>query len=107
MPVFRLPGHLSIRDEAELQIRALRKQGIQPTLVRLSDKASVQFAYEAGRKNGRVSNAPKLFPGSGCLCHIVYRDPTTHWVKVEGIPKQEFNKMLQEGKSVLWELYGI
>ena len=107
MPVFRLPGHLSIRDEAELQIRALRKQGIQPTLVRLSDKASVQFAYEAGRKNGRVSNAPKLFSGSRCLCHIIYRDPSVRWVKVEGIPKEEFRKMCKEGNDPLKELYGI
>ncbi|HBR34521.1 MAG TPA: hypothetical protein DD734_07800 [Firmicutes bacterium] len=106
MNVFRLPGYLTIRYEIESQISDLRKQGIQPTLVRLSDKASVQFAYESG-KSGRVSNAPKLFSGPNCLCHIIYRDPTVRWVAVEGIPKKEFNKLLREGKSALRELYGI
>lgn len=107
MNVSRLPGHTTIQAEVENQIQDLRKQGIQPTLVRLSDKASVQFAYESGRRDGRVSNAPKLFSGPGCLCHIIYRDPSVRWVRVEGIPKQEFNKMLHEGKSPLRELYGI
>ena len=107
MNVFRLPGYLTIRYEVESQISDLRKQGIQPTLVRLSDKASVQFAYESGRKNGRVSNAAKLFSGPGCLCHIIYRDPSVRWVKVEGIPKEEFRKMCKEGNDPLRELYGI
>ena len=105
--VFRLPGYLTVRYEIESQIDDLRKQGIQPTLVRLSNKASVRFAYETGQKDGRVSNAPKPFSGPGCLCHIIYRDPTVRWVTVEGIPKKEFNKMLREGKSVLRELYGV
>ncbi|HBR33729.1 MAG TPA: hypothetical protein DD734_03785 [Firmicutes bacterium] len=107
MNVSRLPGYLTIQYEVEAQISELRKQGIQPTLVRLSNKASVQFAYESGRRNGRVTNAAKLFSGPGCLCHIIYRDPSVRWVRVEGIPKQEFNKMLREGKSPLRELYGI
>ncbi|HBR33510.1 MAG TPA: hypothetical protein DD734_02685, partial [Firmicutes bacterium] len=101
---FRYSG---IRNEVEAQMRELRKQGIQPMLVRLSDKASVQFAYEAGHKDGRVSNAPKLFSGPYCLCHIIYRDPTVKWAKVEGIPKKEFQKMRNEGKDPLRTLYGI
>src|SRR5690554_2875181 len=107
MKVSHLPGRLTIQAEIESQIHTLHKQGIQPTLVRLSDKASVQFAYESGRKNGRVSNAAKLFSGPGCLCHIIYRDPSVRWVRVEGIPKQEFNKILREGRNPLRELYGI
>jgi hypothetical protein len=107
MKVSRLPGYLTIQYEVEAQISELRKQGIQPTLVRLSNKASVQFAYETGRKDGRVSDAPKLFSGPNCLCHIVYRDPSVKWVKVEGIPKEEFNKMFREGRSPLRELYGV
>ena len=107
MNVFRLFRYSGIRNEVEAQMRELRKQGIQPMLVRLSDKASVKFAYEAGRKDGRVSNAPKLFSGSNCLCHIIYRDPSVRWVKVEGIPKEEFRKMCKEGNDPLRELYGI
>ena len=107
MSIFRLPGRLTIQAEIESQIHTLHKQGIQPTLVRLSDKASVRFAYEAGQKDGRVSNAPKLFSGPGCLCHIIYRDASVRWVKVEGIPKKQFDQMLREGKSPLRELYGV
>lgn len=107
MNVSRLPGHLTIQAEIESQIHTFHKQGIQPTLVRLSAKASVQLAYEAGQKDGRVSNAPKLFSGPGCLCHIIYRDPSVRWVKVEGIPKEQFDRMLREGKSPLHELYGV
>jgi len=104
--ISRLPGR-SIRYEVEAQIDDLHRQGIHPMLVRLSNKASVQFAYEAGAKNGRVSCAPKLFSGPNCLCHIIYRDPSVRWVKVEGILKQEFDRMIQEGRSPLRELYGV
>jgi len=107
LTIHRLPGFLTIRHEVELQIDDLRKLKLQPTLVRLSSKASVQFAYEDGDKDGRIANAPKLFWGPGCLCYIVYRDPFVRWTWVEGIPKTLFSRLVREGYSVLNLFYGV
>ncbi len=97
----------SVRSEIDFQIEQFHMTGIQPTLVRMSSKASARFAIENHAREGRVSNAQKLYDGHNCLCHIIYRDPTVRWVKVEGMPKKEFNQMLREGRSPLEELYGV
>jgi hypothetical protein len=103
----RILRPLSVRNEIDFQIRQLHSLGIQPTLIRMSLKASGKFVMENRTPDFRISNAPKLYVGPRCLCHIIYRDQTVRWVKVEGIPKDEFEKLRRSGIDPLNHLYGI
>jgi hypothetical protein len=75
---------LSVHQQIDLQLRQIIKEGNRPTLIFLSNKASVQYAYE-DRKT-RVEQNVKYHLGPGCLVKIEFNQPVK-WLKIE-IEKQ-------------------
>jgi len=74
-------GRLDIHQEIDLQLREIIKLKQKPTLIRLSNKASVQYVME--QKIQRISNGPKYHLGPRCLVELWYNDPKIKWFKIE------------------------
>src|SRR5690625_1439123 len=75
----------SITNEINWQIGQLRRQGLEPGLVRLGTEASRVYAREHWAEAGLVRNAPKKHAGYRCSVPIRYRDPRISGVIVEPI----------------------
>jgi len=82
MTLHYLARNLGVIAQLDLELRALIQQKQKPTLIRLSNKASVQYVLE--KRITRISDGPKYHLLQGyCLVEIRYNDPGVTWFKIE------------------------
>lgn len=77
----------SITNEINYQVAQMRKQGFEPSLVRLGPAASVVYAHEQWAPWGRIEEGPTEHKGYRCTVPIRYRDTSISGVVVEGKPR--------------------
>jgi hypothetical protein len=75
---------LSVHQQIDLQLRQIIKSKQKPTLITLSNKASIQYAFEDSKT--RVEQNVKYHLGPGCLVKIEFNQPVK-WFRIE-IEKQ-------------------
>lgn len=73
---------LSLHQQINLQLEQIIKEKQRPTLIRLSNRASVQYVLESGFN--RVSEGSKYHVvWNKCLVKILYNDPAVKWFRIE------------------------
>lgn len=85
--IYLARGRLDIHQEIDLYLRDLIRAKQKPTLIRLSNKASVKYVLEDGHH--RISEGAKYHLGPGCLVEIQYNDPKVKWFKIECNPSKK------------------
>jgi hypothetical protein len=78
-----MPRNLDLHQQIDLQLRQIVKEGNKPTLIRLSNQASVRYVREITARWEKISTGPKCHLLHGkCLVEISYNEPVK-WFEID------------------------